>query len=135
MSVYSLDTDKNNYDSLGNHTCQQEELIARKLRYKYYDITNGEKEHYLNYIHEVTYMPDLIFINGSYKIACALHVFLEIDEARHVMINISILNPEYKILLKYFVVEHIGTNLTVLQKRMNVAFNMEDLEYYKNFDI
>ena len=135
MSIYSLDADQNNYDSLGNHTRQQEELIARKLRYKYYDITNGEKEEYFNHIHDITYMPDVIFINGPYKIACALHVFLEIDEARHVIINVSIINPEYKILLKYFIVENIGTNLTVLKKRMDVNFDSEDLEYYKNFDI
>ena len=80
-------------------------------------------------------MPDVIFINGSYKIACALHVFLEIDEARHVIINVSIINPEYKILHKYFIVENVGINLTVLQKRMDVVFDNEDLEYYKNFDI
>lgn len=135
MSIHSLDTDKNNYNSIGNHTRQQEELIARKLRYTYYDITNGEKEDYLNNIHDITYMPDVIFINGPYKIACALHVFLEIDEARHVIINISIINPEYKILHKYFIVENIGTNLTVLQKRLDVVFDNKDLEYYKNFDI
>jgi precorrin-6B methylase 2 len=135
MSIYSIDSDKNNYDSLGNHTRQQEELIARKLRYKYYHIANSEKEQYLNHIHDIMYMPDVIFINGSYRIACALHVFLEIDEARHVIINISIINPEYKILLKYFFVEKAGTNLTVLQKRLDVTFDMEDLEYYKNFDI
>ena len=135
MSIYSIDTDTNNYNSLGNHTHQQEELIARKLRYQYYDITNSEKEDYLNHIHDITYMPDVIFINGPYKIACALHVFLEIDETRHVIINISIINPEYKILFKYFRIENAGTNLTVLQKRLDVMFDMEDLTYYKNFDI
>ena len=132
MSIYTIDSNENNYNSLGNYTNQQNSLIARKLRYKYYDISNNEKLQYLNQIHEITYLPDIIFINGPYKLACALHVFLEIDEARYVIINISTDNPDYYILIKYFHIEYKGHNLSILQKRMDVEFDIYDLAKYEN---
>jgi len=92
------------------------------------------KEKYLPYfrsIRDYTGIPDLVLIDGRFRVACALNTWFIIDEHTIVLFDDFSDRSYYHIVLKYFHVINIVGRMAVFKKNVDVTMDENDLEKYE----
>ena len=92
------------------------------------------KEQWLPYfrtIRTVDPIPDLVLIDGRFRVACALNAWLAVDTHTLVLFDDFTNRPHYHTVLKYFtIVETVG-RMVLLKKYMDVTMDEKDLDKYE----
>lgn len=92
------------------------------------------KEQWLPYfrtIRTVDPIPDLILIDGRFRVACALNAWLAVNENTLVLFDDFTDRSHYHATLKYFtIVETVG-RMVLLKKNMGVTMDEKDLDMYE----
>ena len=87
------------------------------------------RNYYTSY--DIEFKADTIFIDGRFRISCALDILDKIDTTIWVIIDDFSNRPEYHVLLKYYEKEECGKILVVLKKKS--LLNKDELEKDKEF--
>jgi hypothetical protein len=95
---------------------------------------NTPKEHYLNYFQHITttfYMPDIVLIDGRFRVACALYTHMAVDDNATILFDDFTDRPFYHDVLKYFhIIETVG-RLVVLKKKIDTVIDQADIDQYE----
>jgi hypothetical protein len=123
-------------------------MASNKLAFHYIDYNagddcgkpiNNEKSQMFNVYSDIVtkYAPrtfDTIFIDGRFRVACALKAYDFIDSKARIMFHDYMSRPEYKVIEEFFTVVDSVDSMAVLQKRADInRDNLEEyIDYYKD---
>lgn len=133
--IYSIDTDKKWLDKF-NH---------KKLYKKYIDIgpvksfgnpkNESKKKNWMLYsdsISDIVETPDMVLIDGRFRVACGLKTWLKSNNNTNILIHDFTNREHYHILLNFYEIKESEDTLVVMNKKeTNIDIN-EIYENYKN---
>ncbi len=90
-------------------------------------------ELYFKHISSISWVPDLVLIDGRWRVACALHTWRKIVGTETVVLVDDFQRPEYASILKYFnIIERAG-NMVALKARVDIKMiGSEDFDKYES---
>lgn len=90
----------------------------------------SQYELYFKHIDSIGVAPDLVLIDGRWRVACALHAWAKCS-ARTVLLVDDSQRAEYAGILKYFVVIDSAGDMVALKARPDVVIDPEDFRKYE----
>lgn len=93
------------------------------------------KEKYLPYFRTIrayTEIPDIVLIDGRFRVACALNTWFIINESTIILFDDFTDRSYYHITLKYFHVLKTVGRMVVLKKKIDVRMDENDIEKYES---
>lgn len=143
-TIWSMESDTAYFEKLSAEPVIKQAINSKKLTYMLaevgcrnnwgHPVPGTPKEHWLNYFQHITdlyYMPDVILIDGRFRVACALYTHMVVDEHATILFDDFTDRSFYHDVLKYFyIIETIG-RLVVLKKKINTEIDQADIDQYE----
>lgn len=145
-NIVSIETDKKWYDKINNHPdiinknnikiinidlgidewWKYVSWCGNKLDIK--EVFNDNMIKYQNIYNEIEFNPDLILIDGRFRVICTLNLYNMIDENTFIMIH-DYHRTQYHVIEQFYQKIEQTNTLCILKKKDNI--NSDLLEKYK----
>ncbi len=83
---------------------------------------------YSSALQNLSYYPDMVFIDGRFRVACALKSIENIRDDSYLIIHDYVNRPQYHIIEKYFQRKDEADTLCILKKKKNI--DMDEVSWY-----
>ena len=124
LSVVSAESDTTFYEKMCTHFSPK----PAKLAFRFIDVgckgnwgypsPSCPRSTYERYYKSIDGNPDLVLIDGRFRVACALYTWFAVDGAAIVLFDDFFDRPFYHVVLEYYNVLEKAGRLAVLQKKL-----------------